>query len=505
MLLAVFTGVCQNQIDYKADRIKFVKDYKGGAKRLIGNVRFATQDGMVMTCDSSYFLDNNNIEAYSNIVIRQGDSLTITGKNAHYNGNTKLGIIDGNVTCTERDMILITPTLGFDSRNKIASYTQGGTITSKENTLTSRHGYYHSPTKTVSFKYDVKLLNPEYTITADTLKYITSSKTAVFLGPTNIVSKKDNLYCEKGWYNTQEQVANLTKKGVIHSDKNILRADSIHYDKKKEWGEAFGNVSIVDTAEKIIISGNHSFNNQQKGITWITGNTLLIKPMNKDSMFASADTIWAFQRKATLKRDSSNAKKNDSTIVKAYHNVKIFKKDVQGIADTMIYSAYDSTLTLYHLPVMWHEENQLSGKKILVYFNRNRVDKINIPENSFIIQKKDSIHFSQIKGKLLWAYFKEDTLKKIDISGNAQAVYYLENEKKKLQGANLIESSRLCVLSVKGKPDRITFLKKPVAKIIPMKDVKSKEIEMKGFSWDEYKRPKSKSDLFVKKKKPAKP
>src|ERR1700749_3674725 len=171
ILVWSYTLQAQNQIDYKADKIKYVKWYKGGAKRLIGHVQFTTKDGMYMTCDSSYFLDNNNIEAYSNIFIRQGDSLTITGKTAHYNGTTKLGIIDGNVVCTEKDMVLTTAVLNFDSKNKTANYTTGGTIVSKENTLTSNHGHYDSPTKTVSFKYDVKLVNPEYTMLADTLKY----------------------------------------------------------------------------------------------------------------------------------------------------------------------------------------------------------------------------------------------------------------------------------------------------------------------------------------------
>ncbi|HXU28639.1 MAG TPA: OstA-like protein, partial [Bacteroidia bacterium] len=277
----------QDQIDYKADKIKFVKNYKGGAKRLIGHVQFTTKDGMYMTCDSSYFLDNNNIEAYSNIFIRQGDSLTITGKNAHYDGTTKLGVIDGNVVCTEKDMVLTTAFLNFDSKNKTASYQTGGTIVSKENTLTSKHGYYHSPTKTVSFKYDVKLVNPDYTMLADTLKYITPTKTVIFLGPTNVLSKKDKLYCEQGWYNTQTQISHLTKKAAIYTGKNILYADSIHYDKKNESGNAYSNIRMIDTVQKTIISGNRSYSNKKTGIMWVTNQALLTKIMGKDSLFST--------------------------------------------------------------------------------------------------------------------------------------------------------------------------------------------------------------------------
>ncbi len=499
-LLLAGTGFAQKQIEYKADKIKFVKSYKGGAKRLIGNVQF-TQEGMSMTCDSAYFLDNNTLEAFSNIRIRKGDSLGITGNNAKYDGNTKLGIIEGNVVCTEKDMVLTTSALNFDSKNSLASYSTGGTIVSKENTLTSKNGYYHSPTRTVSFRYDVKLVNPEYNMTADTLKYITTSKTAVFVGPTTITSKSDMLYCEQGWYNTATQVAHLNKNAVVYSKQNILHADSVHYDKKKETGDAFSNVQLIDNKEKLIISGNRAYTNQKKGRTWVTGKTLLTKFLARDTMYASADTMWAFEKRVEIKKDrlgtdTDSAQYRDSTIVKAYRHVRFFKNDVQGLADSMIYSAWDSTVTLNHLPLLWSKQNQMSGKKIILYLANNKIDKINIPENTFITEEVDSLHYNQVKGKELWAYFKDDSLSRIDITGNAQAVYYILNDKKKLQGANTIESSSIRISQKAKNQNQVTFIKKPKARIIPIKEVDVKKLELKGFSWQIARKPKSKDDLW---------
>jgi lipopolysaccharide export system protein LptA len=502
LLFACFSTAvfAQKQIEYKADRIKFVKSYKGGAKRLIGNVQF-THEGMTMTCDSSYFLDNNTLEAFSNIVIRQGDSLMIRGANARYDGNTKMGLIEGNVVCTERDMTLTTPTLSFDVKNSLASYVNGGTITSKENTLTSKHGYYHSPSKTVSFRYDVKLQNPDYNMTADTLKYVTTSKTALFVGPTTITSKKDVLYCEQGWYNTQSQISHLNRNAVIYSGRNILHADSIHYDRKKDIGEAYSNIRLIDNEQQVIISGNRAHTNQKKGRTWVTGQTLLTKFLSNDTLYASADTMFAYEKKISDKReklgsDSDTARYRDSTIVKAYHHVKLFKKDVQGLADSLIYSTYDSTVTLNHLPLLWSKQSQLSGKKIILHLANKHIDRIHIPENTFLTEEADSLHYNQIKGKELWAYFKDDTLKRIDIAGNAQAVYYLKNDKNQLQGANAIESSSLRITSSGEKPDKVTFVKKPKGKVIPMKEVDPKALELKGFSWQIGRRPRSVNDLL---------
>ncbi|MHB8258943.1 MAG: OstA-like protein [Bacteroidia bacterium] len=517
----------QEQIDYKADGIKMLRTYKGGAKRLLGHVRFTTKDGMLMTCDSSYFYDNNTIEAYSNIFIRQGDSLTITGKTAHYDGHTKLGLIEGDVVCKEKDMVLTTAILNFDSKNKTASYTTGGKIVSTDNTLTSRHAFYDSPSKAVWFRYNVRMVNADYTMLADTLKYITTSKTVVFLGPTSGVSKKDSLYCEWGWYHTPTQTSHLTKNATIFSGKTLMKADSIYYDKRKEIGFGFDHVFLIDTTQKTIISGNRSYSNKPKGITYMTDHALLTKIMGKDSLFATADSMWAYAKKVKAPQPPKGGgnegttdtvapsigdtippsggggakfKEIDSTIIKAYRHVKIFKKDMQGIADTMIFSTYDSTATLYHLPVLWHEKHQLSGNKIIIYYANKKIDRIQIPENTFIIDELDTIHYNQIKGKQLWAYFKNDTLRRIDITGNAQATYYLQNDKKRLQGVNCIESSKLSVLSKAGKLDQITFIKKPKAKVLPMKGLDVKTVELKGFSWQIYRKPKSKEDLFKKDK-----
>ena len=82
------------------------------------------------------------------------------------------------------------------------------------------------------------------------------------------------------------------------------------------------------------------------------------------------------------------------------------------------------------------------------------------------------------------------------MTGNVQAVYYLKNDKKKLQGANIIESASLKIISKEQKINQATFVKKPKGKVIPIKDVNPKEIELKGFSWQINRKPKSVEDLM---------
>jgi lipopolysaccharide assembly outer membrane protein LptD (OstA) len=104
--LFVATAQQTKMIEFSANRMIYIK--AKGAQMLIGNVVFK-HEGAVITCDSAYRFDNNTLEAYNHIMIRKGDSLTITGDNLKYDGNKKVAVLEGNVVCVEKDMVLTTP------------------------------------------------------------------------------------------------------------------------------------------------------------------------------------------------------------------------------------------------------------------------------------------------------------------------------------------------------------------------------------------------------------
>src|SRR5688500_11349435 len=73
-----------------ADVSEFDSDVHPGADRLIGKVAFRHENA-VMTCDSAYlFKEANNLEAFGNVRITQGDSLTMTGQHLIYLGDSRL-------------------------------------------------------------------------------------------------------------------------------------------------------------------------------------------------------------------------------------------------------------------------------------------------------------------------------------------------------------------------------------------------------------------------------
>ncbi len=492
-------GQSRSEIEYSADKMKYDRDYKGGAQRLIGNVVFK-HEGSTITCDSAYKFSNNMVEAYDHVVIRKGDSLTITGKKLTYNGNTRQALLEGEVLCIDKEMTLTSNVLTFDVSKSIASYFGGGTIVSKNNTLTSKNGYYYANTRDMAFRYQVKLVNPEYTMTGDTLKYNTKTKTTFFLGPTHIDSKQNKIYCEKGWYNTETEKGHLTHKAVLLNEQTTLKADSINYNRKTGAGEAMGHVNITDTSSKIMVEGDHARNNEKNGESIVRGHTLFTQIMKEDSLFLTADTLFIVQKKIKAKNNTADTLQKDSTFIKAYHHVLVYKKDLQAVCDSLTYSSYDSLMLLHRAPLMWSGESQLSAKEIRIHTVNNKIKSFELIENALAITQIDSVRYNQIKGKNMEGFFVQDTIRQINVWGSAQAVYYVKNDQKKIMGLNKTDCSSMHLYMKKGEVQRVQFSKEPNSQVLPIKGLQPLEHRLKGFAWHGNKRPASKKELIKRRK-----
>lgn len=469
-----------------ANRLVFDKTLGIDAQRLIGNVE-CEHEGAVMRCDSAYLYSNKKLEAYGHISIIKGDSIFLYGDSLRYDAATKLANLKGNVRCIEKDMTLTTSTLIYDIGNSVASYYNGGTIVNKENTLTSKNGHYYSATKDLTFHYDVTLVNPKYKMSGDTLRYNTINKTSYFLGPSIIISKENYIYCENGWYDTDKEISRFSKNAVIVTKTQKLLGDSIFYDRKKGYGRAIKNVQIIDTTNKSFILGNFAEHYEKDNRALVTGNAIYGRIVEKDTLFVSGDTLLYNQP------DSLHS------YMKAFRHVKIYKKDLQGLCDSLGYSSHDSLMKLYNSPVLWTNNGQVTAKQINVVTGKSSVKSFELTGNAIAIQKVDSLDdnkFNQIEGRRIEGFIEKDTIRKLNVIGNAQIIYYVK-EKKNYKGVNKTICSDLTVWFNTGGVDRATYRNKPESTVFPLKDIDDKEMRLKNFVWLESKRPKKKSDILV--------
>ncbi len=469
-----------------AGRLAYDKTLGVDARRLIGNVE-CEHDGAVMRCDSAYLYTDKKMEAFGHISIIKGDSIFVYGDSLRYDANTKLANLRGNVRCIEKDMTLTTTILTYEVGKGIASYYNGGTIINKENTLVSKNGHYYSATKDLAFNHDVVLTNPDYKMRGDTLRYNTTNKTSYFLGPSHITSKQNTIYCENGWYDTDKEISRFSKNAIITTKDQKLTGDSVFYDRKKGYGRATKNVQITDTSNKSIITGNFAEHYEKGNRSKITGDAVYGRVIDKDTLFLSADFLFYDEPDST------------KSFVKAYRHVKIYKKNLQGMCDSLVYAVHDSLMKLYNSPVLWTNNGQVTAKSINVTAGSQSVKYFELLTNAIVIQKVDSLDenkFNQISGRKIEGYIERDTIRKLNIKGNAQIIYYVK-QKNSYRGVNKTICTDITVWMNSEGVNKATFKNKPESTVYPLAEFDDKETRLKDFVWLESKRPKKKSDILI--------
>ncbi len=490
--LAVTGAIAQKPTKVKlirADNMRYDKRLGDKVQRLIGDV-VLKQDSSILYCDSAYLYElTNSFDGFGNVHIKVSDTLNIYSDLLKYYGNEKIAELHHHVRLVDPKATLETEHLWYNRITKIAYYTTGGKIMDKDNELTSVKGYYYTDPKEAYFKDSVILVNPKYIVNTDTMKYETDTEISYFFGPTTITSDSNLIYCEKGWYNTKTDQSLFTRNSYILTDKQKLQGDTLYYDRLRDFGKALHHVSVIDTVQNMLIRGDYGEFKKREGYSFVTGRAEVVMIDRKDSLFLHSDTLWVLF--------DSTQKIND---VLAYHHAKFYRKDLQGICDSLVYDFGDSTIFLYKSPVLWSGKNQLTADTVRIAMANNRIDTLALINSAFIISVDDTVTkktFNQVKGKVMTGYFKDNQLNRIKLFGNAESVYYIREDDGLLIGINKTTSSDMSIYLADSEVQVITPIKNVDAHMYPPGSLSMEDVILKGFKWLEEKRPLTKEDIFT--------
>ena len=457
-------------------------------QRILGNVIFR-HDSTWLYCDSAYLNEEKNtVHAFGNVHVKASDTLNLFGDSLRYDGNTKVAKFKSNVKLVDNQTILTTDTLVYDRKTRIAQYDYWGKIVNDKNILVSKHGYYYTDRKEFFFKEKVIMINPDHIMHSDTLKYNTVTEVSWFFGPSTIVSKdkEDSIYCENGWYNTRYDQARFSKRAKIYHKEQFLTGDSLYYERKNGFGQAFRHAFLFDTLQNVALTGNYGEIRRREGFAFMTDSAMaIIIEKKKDSLFLHSDTI-----RGTFD-DNQNIKN-----VFAFYRAKFYRSDLQGMCDSMVYHGPDSTFFMYHEPVIWSEKNQLTGDTVSLTLRNGQLDSMVFYNSAFIISMDDTNKFNQIKGRNMIAHFLRNQLYRIRILGNAETIYFTREDDRSLIGINKAVSSDMLIFLDDNKLKSITYIGEPSAVLYPEKDVSPYDLRLRNFRWLEQYRPRQKSDIF---------
>lgn len=486
-----------------------------------GSVKFR-QGGMWMFCDSAYYYpQQNSMDAFGHVHMEQGDTLFVYADHLYYDGSSRhaslgVGPSRNNVQLKNRNVTLTTDSLDYDLNSQRGWYTTGGVLEDDVNRLTSVYGEYVIHTKEAEFRDNVLLVNNKdgFKLISEELLYNTGTHIADITVPTRIEGATDTIITSLGKYNTVTDHAELLSRStILHRDSSMnvttLEGDSIIYDKATRISRAFmfrdprklpAPMVINDTARKVTLIGGYGEYNDELRRAISSDYPLLIEYSRPDSLFLRADTVMSMVVTHmvipdSLKLDSISS---DSTLLvpKDFHEARaigkarFFNRDLQGIADTLLFKEQDSILYMIKKPIVWSDEQQVYGNKINVHFNDSVPDWAELPDAGMLAERVEENFYNQMSGSKMKAYLDNKKLKRLEVEGNVIAVFLPQENDSSYNKLVNVESSFMNIDMEDGKIKHLKMWPEVSGTVTPLFEVKSHQQFIDGFRWLDMLRPK---------------
>ena len=214
---------------------------------------------------------------------------------------------------------------------------------------------------------------------------------------------------------------------------------------------------------------------------------------------ARADSIRIADSLAALPKDSTQL-----GFLTALRNVKLYRDDIQMTCDSLEYCDLDSLIRLYKDPVIWNEiRRQYRADSLHVVPKNNYMDRAYLMSNAFIIIQEDSTSFDQIRSTEMLAFFDTSgTLRRFDALGDANAVFYLE-EDSVFATVNKSQSRMLTTEFLNGNIDKVYYFETPKTDAYPVAQMTQEDRVLKGFNWLPDQRPTSPKEVTDWKARPS--
>lgn len=476
---------------------------------LIGNVVFRRGD-MMMYCDSACFYTTavaDSMEAFGNVHMEQGDTLFLYGERLEYSGSRELATIyageedpASTVRLINRDVTLTTTVLNYDMGLQLGYYEEGGTLTDPRNTLSSVEGEYSPATKDASFYRHVVLdgvsdAGDTMHLYTDTLTYNTDSRRATLTCPSRIVTADGVILTSDGIFDTNTSEAWLYDRSEVHTDRGtILVGDTLYYDHERGFGEAFGNMTITDSVRQVRLEGDYGFYNELTDSAFVTGRARALEYSKPDTLYLHASAIRAF----TLLPDSVASRADTTHLMIAHPGVRFYRRDLQGVCDSMTFVEADSTMRMNVHPIVWSDNRQIFGNVIHVYMNDSTVDHAHLPDFGFMAEQIEDDYFNQLSGKEMIAQMDSTgSLRSLEVKGTVQGIMLpMENDSTYNKVAN-VQSSFLTAMFSGNRLERAHMWNQTSGTVTPLYLAKRSLMRLPKFAWYDAMRPLSPDSIFI--------
>lgn len=315
---------------------------------------------------------------------------------------------------------------------------------------------------------------------------------AVYYSDTRTIEAFDRVLLEEGTmtlqarygkYSASDRKAFFSGNVVVADTSTILTAGTLHYDRESGSMSADSAVRIEDLRNRAVTWSDHFENDRAKRYSRWTGNPRLVQvdgggPEPPETLRVAGVTMESFE-------DSVRR-------LVVTDSVRIFRSGLVGTAGLAVFHAGSDSLALYRQPYLWYEEgergeNQVSGDSVLMTMRGGKADRVRVMGDAMAVSEADSVlggRYNQLSGQEIIMYFEENRLGRIEVVATATSLYYLFEEGLP-NGLNRSSGNQVSIRFLDGAIQSITLTENVEGKYVPEPMVAGKEADynLPGFQW----------------------
>ncbi|WP_433902332.1 OstA-like protein [Sphingobacterium puteale] len=299
--------------------------------------------------------------------------------------------------------------------------------------------------------------------------------------------------------NNLRQAADSLKKGIDSLHKKEIKEPALGKEIKKSADTSATKRQNIAKKQPVIVGDQNRIEIEKnlKADSVLRKKAIIPKGGESDQIMDAALKNAQGGKKDSLAQDTAKTR-----ILKAYYNARLFKSDLQAVADSMYYGMQDSMFRLMGKPMMWAENSQISGDTIFLQVKNQKLDNSLLVGNAFMVNAtSDSLKFNQIKGRKITSFFTNNRMERLFVDGNAENIFYNIDEKTNVTTELVHDrSSRFKILMEDNKLKEYVSIRKVDGKVYPIAEVTADKEFLPNFTWRPEDRPKSKADLLNRKR-----
>ncbi|MGB3799621.1 MAG: OstA-like protein [Lewinella sp.] len=480
------TELFTQELDYNLDTK--LATYHTGGRVTNGTTELSSTHGY-------YYADNRNVYFRDSVVVvddrfeMRSDTLRydLANERVYFLGPTVIRSDTHNIYCEAGYYDVALDEAIFEQN---AQYRSGDRLAAADSIR------YYGDREVYILKGDAYVAEGEFQrATADRIDYYRAEDRYQLQGNASVVDSVQTVTGDTIDYNALTESYSVSGgRPQVSNPPMVLTADRMYSDEVTGLGRATGNLIWRDTSADLQIEADEADFNQSTGYLKAyggrRGRALLTTLLEQDTMYMAADTLLSVR--------SNDVDMNGDTVrtLAAYHDVRILKSDMQALADSLQFNTVDSVLTLYSDPILWQDTSQLTADTIDLYLKNNAPDRVHLRRNALVVTSPDLIFFNQVKGKDIIAFFDSSQLRRTEVKGNAEAIYYAQDDIGGYIGVNKTACSAMVLYFQDGGVNRIKFLSAPTGRLDPMDAVDHEGMRLDGFRWEADRKPLTLSDLF---------